>query len=115
MGKGAPVRLSLGAHPMSHRAALHPDDRMVPVLSRYGCGQTQNKSGFRAPHDLFETMSRQMMAFVHDQVTVFANEIFNNPFADETLDYCNVDPACWFAPSSTKSSNLVALDFQKCR
>src|SRR5437867_583888 len=85
VGKRTPARLHLGADAMSDRAALHPDDRMVPVLPRYGCGQSQNEFGFRATDDLLEAMRRQVVAFVHDQVTVFANEVFNNALANETL------------------------------
>jgi len=37
---------------MPHRPALHEDNRVVSVLPRHGCGQSQDKARFRVPNDL---------------------------------------------------------------
>jgi hypothetical protein len=49
---------------MSNRTALHEDDRMVIILAYDGGRQAKDESGLGVPCNLFETVRRQMVAFV---------------------------------------------------
>ena len=48
-------RLRFRIDPMSHRTALHEDDRMVAVLARHRRGQSGHKPGLRPTSDQLET------------------------------------------------------------
>ena len=58
---------------MTHGTALHEDDRMVAVLARDGGGQPRDESRLRPTDDLLEALGGQMMAFIHDEMTVFSD------------------------------------------
>ena len=57
---------------------------MVPILACDGCRQAQDESGLGLAHDLFETVRRQMVAFVDDYVAVVSDEISDHTLAEET-------------------------------
>src|SRR5262249_37300915 len=59
----------------SNRSALHVKDRLVTVLSCRSSSQTNNELGFRLAHHLFESESRDMVAFIHDDLPILGNEI----------------------------------------
>src|SRR5207302_1578026 len=110
VGKRTPDRLRLRADTMSHRAALHEDDRMMPILASDRCRQSRDKLSLRAPDDLFEAVGRQMMALVYDQMAIFANAVFDDAFAHETLNESNIECTARFTAPTTDSSNLTAVD-----
>ena len=64
---------------MAHGAALHEDDRMVAVLARDGGGQPRDESRLRPADDLLEALGGQMVAFVHDEMAVFATQSLTTP------------------------------------
>src|ERR1700737_1466984 len=65
--EGMGRRLHPRVHARSHWAALHKDDRMVPVLARDGRGESHDESRFGLACHLLEAVRRQVMAFVDDQ------------------------------------------------
>ena len=67
-------RLRLGIDAMTHRAALHEDDRMVAVLAGDGGGQARDESGLRPADDLLEALGGQMVALIHDQMSVVSDD-----------------------------------------
>ncbi len=87
----APQSLGLGVHAMTHRSALHEDNRMLSILPGHGRGQSQHISRLGAPRDQFEAKCRQMMTLIHDEMAVASNLIRHLCLADETLYQSNVD------------------------
>src|SRR5436853_6134667 len=59
-----------GAHAEPYGAALHVDDRMVPILPGRSSSQAYDILGLRLPHHLFEGESGYMMALIDDHLPV---------------------------------------------
>jgi hypothetical protein len=78
---------------MADRPALHENDRVVPVLAGHGRRQAKDIPGLRSPDQLLEARRRQVMAFVHDQMTVFPDAVIDYAGADEALDQRHVERA----------------------
>src|SRR5882757_8419886 len=94
-------RLLFGVDAMAQRATLHKYDGMMPVFSRHSCGQTGDESGFGVASDLLETVSGEVMAFVHNHVSIMPNYFIHFPLVDQALDRCNIeDSGRRFAPAS---------------
>ena len=55
------------------------------------------------------------MALVDDDMTVFANVIFDDTIADQALYNRNIQPARRLAATAAYSSNLTVVDAQKRR
>jgi hypothetical protein len=66
---------------MPNWAALHEDDRMVTILACDGCRQAKEESGLGLAYNLFETVRRQMVAFVDDHVAVIGDEVSDHALA----------------------------------
>ena len=73
--KGAGSRLRPRIDAMTHRAALHENDRVVTVLARHRRRQTKHVTGFRLPSDRFEAHRGDMMAFINDNMPVIGHQI----------------------------------------
>ena len=89
--EGPRRRLRLRVDAMPHRTALHEDDRMMAVLPRDGRRQAEDESRLRAADDLLEAVRRQMVAFVDDHMTVVADAIVDDTFADQALNDGNIE------------------------
>ena len=92
--------------PMSNRTALHEDDRMVTILACDGGRQAKDESGLGVPCNLFETVRRQMVAFVDDHVAIIGDEISDHALPDETLNDADVDPSSRSTSASADSTDL---------
>ena len=75
---------------MPDRAALHEDDRVVTILPGDGSGQPEHEPRSRLPGDLFEAVGRQMVALVHDQVTVAGHTIIDDTLLDQALNHRDI-------------------------
>src|ERR1700722_9146007 len=75
MVEGSSRRLLLGIDAMTDWTALHEDNRVVSILPGHRRRQAKDVSGLCLSCDGFETHSRQMMAFVDDNMSVFGNLI----------------------------------------
>ena len=91
---------------MSNRPALHEDNRMVTIFAGDGGRQAKDESGLGLPCNLFETVRRQMVAFVDDHMAVIGDEISDHALADETLNDADVDPSNRSTSTSADPANL---------
>ena len=65
VSKWARRSLLLSIDTISHRAALHEDDRMMAIFSGHRGGQPGDEPGFGAAGHHFEAVRRQVMALIH--------------------------------------------------
>ena len=86
-------RLPLCINAEPHRAALHEDDRMVPVFAADGCRQAEDAFRLAAPGHRLKTDRRQMVAFVDDQMAILANDVIDLALARQTLNDRYIDNA----------------------
>ena len=93
---------------MTHRTTLHEDDWMVAILPCHGRGQTGDEPCFGLPGNKLETVGGQMVAFVHDQVSIVPNQIVHDPFADHTLDDRHIQKAGRFPSSAADPANRAS-------
>jgi hypothetical protein len=98
---------------MTHRSALHEDNRMVSILAGHGRGQSQDIPRLGAPRDLFEAKSGQMMTFIHDEMTVARDLIRHLRLADETLYQSNVDSSRGLTATAADGTDVIETDRQK--
>ena len=90
-GAGSGLRFRIDA--MTHGSALHEDDRMVAVLACDGGGQPRDKLRLCTANYLLEAVGRQMMALIHDKVTVFRHLIADVALTHQTLNDGDVQRA----------------------
>ena len=82
--------LALRMHRIPDRSALHMDDRLMPVAPIRRCRQTDNISRFDLVQDTLKGNSRQMMAFIHDHLTITGDHITDFILSDKALDHGNI-------------------------
>ena len=75
MMKGAFLSLALGIHKISHRSALHENNRLMSILSEWCCSQSINIFRIGIPKNLLEADSRNMMTLIHNNHTIVPNQI----------------------------------------
>ena len=90
MGKGSRSSLLAGVDTMPHGAALHENDRVLSVLSRQSGGQPERVSGLRPPSNRLEAARRQVVTFIHDQLSVMGHFIADRPIPAPALDQRHV-------------------------
>jgi hypothetical protein len=76
---------------MPNWAALHENDRMVAVLACDGRRQANDKSGLGLAYHLLETVRRQVMALVDDDMAVVGDAVVDHAPSDETLNNADVN------------------------
>src|SRR3989339_955659 len=91
MFKGSFACLHLFGDTESYGAALHDYNGVMPVLTDRGSSQAENISCLCPFHYLLKTKCGYMMAFIYNDLSVIGDEIFDNPFAEQTLYYGNID------------------------
>ena len=64
-----------------------------------------DESGFGLACNLFETVRRQMVAFVDDHVAVIGDEVIDHALADETLNDADVNPSGRSTSASADSTD----------
>ena len=101
------------ADPVSDRAALHKDNRVMPVFTGQRRRQTKKTSGLALPRDQFKTECRQMMTFVNNHKTVVADKIVNHSFFAQALNRGNVNYSSGVAFTAADGSNLFGCYIQK--
>lgn len=105
MLEGARRGLCTGIDLVSNRTALHEDDRIVTILACDGCRQAKYELGPCLACNLFETVRRQMVAFVDDHVAVIGDEVSDHALADEALNDADVDPSSRSTSASADSTD----------
>jgi len=88
---------------------------VVPILSRDCRRQPGNEPRFGTARDLLEALRRQVVALVHDEVSVISNAIIYNSLSDEALDERDVNRPARLAASAADSANSRDRQVQKCR
>jgi hypothetical protein len=68
-----------------HRAALHEYDRMVTVLAVGRRSHAKHVFGFDLLHDLLKAESRNVVAFINNDVSVFGDKVLNFAFTLQAL------------------------------
>src|SRR5438034_1018198 len=91
MRKRLELCLLLCGDPVTHRPALHKDNRMMSVFASDRRRKPCDIARFGASRDQFKTCRRQMMTFINDQVAVGADAIVHDPLPDQALYQRNVN------------------------
>ena len=85
VNEGPGCGLLFRIHAMPHRAALHEDNRVMPVFACKSGGQAGHESRFGPARDQFEAQSGHVMTFIYYQVAVLCDSIIDCAFVDQTL------------------------------
>lgn len=113
VGEGAFGGLLTGIDGVSDGAALHEDDGMVAVLAGDGGGKSEDEFGLCPADREFETLRREVMAFIDDDVPVVGDEVFDDAFANETLDHNDVDLSGEFFASASETSDVLFFEIEE--
>jgi hypothetical protein len=113
VGEGAFSGLLTGIDGVSNGTALHKDDGMVPVLAGDGGGETEDEFGLGPADREFETLRREMVAFIDDDVSVVGDEVFDDALTDEALDHDDVDLSGEFFASASKASDVFFIEIEE--
>ncbi|EXI75345.1 MAG: hypothetical protein AW07_01246 [Candidatus Accumulibacter sp. SK-11] len=98
---------------MTDRSALHEDDRVMPVLAGHGRRQAKDIPGLRSPDQLLKARRRQVMAFVHDQMTVVPDTVIDHAGADEALDQRHVERAVRLVAAAADAADGLGRQSQE--
>jgi hypothetical protein len=74
-----------------NRAALHEYDRMVTVLAVRRRSQAKHVFGFDLLHDLLKAESRNVVAFINNDMPVFGDKVLHFAFTLQALKQGDVD------------------------
>src|SRR5512145_1274835 len=85
--KGPLICLVAIIYPVTYWAALHKNYRLVSIFARHSCRQTSNVFGLALADHLLKADRRNMVALIHNQVTVIANDVTDNPLLAQALDH----------------------------
>ena len=113
MFEGACGCLRLGVDPMTNRSALHEDDRMVPVFASDRGGQARDELCLCLADDLLETVRGQVVAFVHDEMSVIADQIIHDSLARQALNERHVERPGRLLSPAADSADLLRRQAQK--
>ena len=76
---------------VSDGAALHEDDRVVPVLARYGRRETEHVLRPRVARHRLEADRREVVAFIDHEMPVIGDEVVHHVLALKALERGDVD------------------------
>ena len=113
VGEGAFGGLLTGIDGVPNWAALHEDDGMVAVLAGDGGGEAEDEFGLGPADREFETLRREVVAFIDDDVSVVGDEVFDDALADETLDHGDIDLTGEFLTSASKTSDVFFIEIEE--
>ena len=105
MLKGTRGGLRLRVHAIPHGTALHENDRVVTILPRDSRREAQDESRRRAANDPLETMRRQIVALIDDDMAVVANAVVYDTFAHETLNDRHIEHPSRFPSAAADPTN----------
>ena len=88
---------------MANRPALHEDDRVVAVFARDGGRQAHHEAGLGRSRHQLETVGRQMVAFVDDQVAVVSDPVVDDAFLHQALDDRDIEQSVESSATSADS------------
>ena len=106
------LRASINA--VSHGAALHEDDGMVPILAGDGRGQAEDIARLRPAGHQLKTRRRKVMALVNDQMTVVRYQIGYLASAHEALDQRDINDARRLAAAAADDADVLRIDIEEC-
>src|ERR1700686_5287271 len=95
----------LGAHVEANWSTLHKDDRVMPVFAGRGRGQSDDVLCFHLSQHSLKSEGRDVVAFIHDHLTIFGNQVFYLGLSDQALNDCYV-----YAPSSRSLASADLTD-----
>jgi hypothetical protein len=75
MGEYTSCSLHLRVDSVAHWATLHEDDGVVAILASNRCRQAQNEPTSSATCNELKAHCGEMVAFVHDEMTVVTDEV----------------------------------------
>ena len=94
-------------HAMADRAALHKNDRVMPVFAR-DCGRQSGHEFRLGPsNDEFKTVRRNVMAFIYNDLTIVCHPVIYHVSPNETLNQSHIQSACQLLSSAPKPANAT--------
>jgi len=81
MLEGPDCRLLFGINTVSHRPALHEDDRVMSVFASHRCRKSGDGLRLGLPDDLLEAGGREVVAFIHDQMPITGDHVLHDSFS----------------------------------
>src|SRR2546426_10788375 len=74
-----------GIDAVTHRAALHENNRVVPVFPVDGSGEPGDVSALGPAGDQFKAPGRKVVALVHNQMAIRSEAVVYDSFPHEAL------------------------------
>ena len=91
--------------PVSDGTTLHEDNRMLAILPGDGCRQARHKLRFSLTGNLLKTLSREMVALIHNQMAIIAHEIVNEAASNHALYDCYIKQSRCLCAATTDPAN----------
>src|SRR5262249_51813226 len=73
-------------HPIPDSTALHQDDRMMTVLTKWRSRQTEHVTRSHVALDLFETERGKVVALIDDHLSIFGYNVVHHALAIQALE-----------------------------
>src|SRR5262249_12811437 len=102
-------------HPIPDSPALHQDDRMMTVLTKWRSRQTEHVTRPHLAQDLFETERGKVMALIDDHLPIFSYDVVHHALAIQALEKRDVDRASRPPATRTDLANIFQRKIQKSR
>ncbi len=109
----SPSRLRFGIDREANGTELHLGDRMMPVAPLVGSRQSDDGASLDLREDTFQRSRGQVVALIHDHLSIPADQIRNALLAHEALDHRHINPPGRRALARADLANLFRLDSEK--
>ena len=108
-------RRRLRVNSVPYWATLHEDDWVVSILASHRRGQPKYELSLCPSRYEFETVCRQMVAFIHDHVPVVGYAVVDNALADEALNDGHIDSSRGLPTASANPANVFGGNSEELR
>ena len=93
--------------------ALHEDNRLLSITANRSSGQTEHVFGFGLLQNRIERRRADVMAFIHDHMSVVFDQGINFTLARQRLHYRDVDIPCGLGLAATDGANHAFANAQE--
>jgi len=102
-------------HSEPRRTELHVEDRLLTVPATWSCSESRDKPRLHFRKDALERNGRDVVAFIHDNVSIASHKVSYAAKANQALNHGNVDLAGRSVFSSTDLPDFFRFFTQEQR
>lgn len=115
MREGSLSRFRPGIDRETHRSELKPNNGMMTVSPSRCCRQAGDVSRGHRPHHTLERDRRNVVTFIHDDMSIASDDIVDFAVANQTLNHRDIERAVGMPFAAADLADPLGWEIQKHR